>query len=116
MKKTLIVLMALIFITLSFAACSGKGGEDGNSSEIIISYLNAEGALVSETVSEQTGNSLDVQIKEGHVFLGYFTAEGTQYFDGSGKQLDSILIDRSIELVPKFIGQVCLCDLEFIHS
>lgn len=103
MKRILIAVMALTFIVLSFAACSGNGDDgENNSTSAVISYLNADGALVSKTVSEQTGNTLDVQIKDGHAFLGYFTAEGMQYFDENGKQLDSILVDRNLELTPKF--------------
>ncbi len=107
MKRVLITLAISMCIIAMLCACSSgnKGdGKDntGSGNGAVISYLNAEGAILSKTVSGQTGNTLEVQAKEGHAFLGYFTADGVQYFDANGKQLEAILVDRNIELVPKF--------------
>ena len=102
MKKLAVVIITILSLVGILTACGGGGGNEGGGGSITITYTNQNGEIGTKTVNAQTGASLDVQSREGHKFLGYFTSEGVQYFDENGSQLSTLLLDKSITVEPKF--------------
>ena len=102
----LLALLLLVACTLLFAACGGggdePGGDEGGTTYTVYCF-KSEGAAAEEIkISAEKGNAIAPASKAHYKFLGYYTAEGTQIFNASGKQVEGLLIDKSITVYARF--------------
>ena len=101
MKKGIIILCALAILALFLISCSGDKGY-----KVTYSYNDGAGEKILETVfTSQSGNYLAPIERSGYSFLGYFSPDGIQYFDETGYQIPSMIIDRNISLSAVYEGE-----------
>ena len=102
-------LLLLLCSVFAFAACGG-GGESNNAgggskgnTHTVYCYKSEDGSAAQEIkVGSEKGNTIAPAKKAHYKFLGYYTAEGTQVFGASGKQVEGLLIDRDVTVYARF--------------
>ncbi len=103
MKKITLILTLLILVVISTVAVSCGGKDDGEKFQI--GYSGGNIGYGFQYTTYPTGNRISENLNrftsDGHHLVGFFTEEGIQYFDGEGKQLPEILIDRDINVIAK---------------
>jgi len=107
MKKRLtLLLLALLLtaLTLTLCACGGDdtpGGSTGTTYTVYC-FKSEDSAAEEIKVGTGEGNTIVPAKKAHYKFLGYYTAEGTQVFDASGRQVQGLLIDKNITVYAHF--------------
>ncbi len=102
--------LSAFFVLLLLATCTmlvacGGGDEPGDDSgtSYTVYCFKSEGAAAEEIkLSAEQGNTISPAKRAHYKFLGYYTAEGTQIFDASGKQIEGLLIDKNITVYARF--------------
>lgn len=110
MKKSRIItaLLALLLLmagVLLLTACGGgtESGSESSKTYTVYCYKSEDGTAAEEIkISSERGNTVAPVKKDHYTFLGYYTAEGTQIFNASGKQVEGLLIDRNVTVYARF--------------
>ena len=101
MKK--IILIALILLSAVFMfACNKDGGEGGGESHSVYVTLHNDSTVSGQSFGGATGNSVAVPERAGNTFLGYYTADGVQYFDGTGRQISGLMVADGMQFFAKY--------------
>ncbi|MBR2432411.1 MAG: InlB B-repeat-containing protein [Clostridia bacterium] len=101
-SKIIIALLALCCIACLFS-CNKENGNGGGDTSLSISVnFHSENTVGSRSFSSYTGNTVPVPAAAGGSFLGYYTADGVQYFDKNGSQISGLMIADGMHFYAKF--------------
>ena len=95
-------ILAIVLLLLSLIFVFSCGNNSSNTDSNITVKLNTDSELKNVTFSKNTGNTISKPNKAGNTFLGYYNAEGVQYFNENGKQADELILTNEISLYAKF--------------
>ena len=102
MKKILVIAFLLLSTILLFSCNKENDGGGGDTSLSISVNFHSENTINSNSFSNYIGNTVSVPVNEGNTFLGYYTADGVQYFDKNGSQISGLIIADGMHLYAKF--------------
>lgn len=100
MKNKILTILLIALSILCLFSCGGDE-DDNDENQLIINCHNGE-EVTSNNIASATGNYIAPAQKTGHSFLGYYTQEGTQYFDSEGNQASGLIIESDLDLYAKF--------------
>ena len=91
MKNKFIIIALILLAIFCLASC----GEERFS----ITYYNHDQSICDvDYYSQKNDPVLTVFNREGYKFLGYYTEDGAQYYDNTGKRLSNMLIESDMTL------------------
>ena len=107
MKSKLLILLIALLSLLCLFSCGGDDNKDDKGEYKTVTFNYGENNSKSSQMcfyedSTKTGELNYSTEVFGYNLVGFYTAEGIQYFDKDAKKLDNIIIDKDLTVFAKY--------------